>query len=142
MDFVSPLGKVYQAGTLSGNPLAMAAGLQTIERLKQPGTYKKLHEKTKALCEKLQKGIQKSKKPVTLNWATGMFTLFFTKGPVTHFQTANRSDTKIFSDYFHTMLKQGIYLPPSQFEANFISLSHSKADLDFIATTINRYLAK
>ena len=139
MKKLSPLGGVYQAGTLSGNPLAMAAGLATLRELFQKGVYEKLKTKTAYFCEKLQKILQKRDAPCQLNWTTGMFTLFFNPSAVTHFQSAELSDTQAYARFFHAMLQKGIYLPPSQFEANFISLAHSKKDLDTTLGGIKDY---
>ncbi|MBI2646397.1 MAG: aminotransferase class III-fold pyridoxal phosphate-dependent enzyme, partial [Deltaproteobacteria bacterium] len=139
MNHLSPLGGVYQAGTLSGNPLAMAAGLATLRELFQKGIYEKLRVKTKYFCEALQEIIQKTESPCQLNWTTGMFTLFFNSSKVIDFKSAMLSDTQAFAHFFHAMLQKGIYLPPSQFEANFISLSHSKKDLDYTLECMRCY---
>ncbi|MBI3018864.1 MAG: aminotransferase class III-fold pyridoxal phosphate-dependent enzyme, partial [Deltaproteobacteria bacterium] len=139
MNCLSPLGGVYQAGTLSGNPLAMAAGIAALREISQKGTHEKLRAKTKYFCERLQKTFQKVEIPCQLNWTTGMFTLFFNSSKVTDFCSAQLSDTQSYAHFFHAMLEKGIYLPPSQFEANFISLSHSKKDLDYTLERIKRY---
>ena len=142
MDKVSPLGGVYQAGTLSGNPLAVAAGLETLTIISQKQTYPKLYAKTKYFCDALQNILRKAGKKYPLHWTTGMFTLFFNHEKVTDFKSARRSDTKAFSDYFHAMLNEGVYLPPSQFEANFISLSHTKKNLDFALNKMEGYFKR
>jgi len=130
MERVAPLGGVYQAGTLSGNPLAMAAGIATLEILKTKKVYKDLEKKTVYLSEKISESADERGIPVCVNHATGLLTLFFTEGPVKDYATAKTSNTKRFAQFFIEMLEQGIYLPPSQFEAWFISLAHTQKDLD------------
>ncbi|HEX7016520.1 MAG TPA: glutamate-1-semialdehyde 2,1-aminomutase [Cyclobacteriaceae bacterium] len=122
MDFVSPAGPVYQAGTLSGNPLAMAAGLAVLKYLKHNGSiYKQLNETTARLVDGLRAVAQELGVPATVNNVGSMFTLFFTEREVTNLATARTSDTARFGRYFHAMLREGVYLAPSQFEAMFIS---------------------
>ncbi len=130
MSKVAPLGGVYQAGTLSGNPLAMTAGIETLGILKSKYIYQELEKKTSYLAERIVECAEDHGVPITLNRATGMLTLFFTKGPVKDYATAKMSDTKRFAQFFIEMVNQGIYLPPSQFEAWFISLAHTQKDLD------------
>ena len=130
MEAVAPLGGVYQAGTLSGNPLAMAAGLETLKLLKSKKTYHDLEKKTVYLTEAISRSAEEKGLPVTINRATGLCTLFFTEGPVKDYHTAKMSNTKRFAQFFVEMVEQGIYLPPSQFEAWFISLAHTQKDLD------------
>ncbi len=130
MEKVAPLGGVYQAGTLSGNPLAMAAGIETLDTLKSQKVYGELERKTSYLAEGILECAEDRGIPVTLNKATGMLTLFFTDRPVKDFSTAKMSDTKRFAQFFNEMLNQGIYLPPSQFEAWFLSTAHNQKDLD------------
>jgi glutamate-1-semialdehyde 2,1-aminomutase len=130
MEKVAPLGGVYQAGTLSGNPLAMTAGIATLEILKSKKIYQDLEKKTSYLTEKISEIAEETFIPLSINRATGMFTLFFTEGPVTDYRTAKMSNTKRFAQFFIEMVDQGIYLPPSQFEAWFLSISHSQNDLD------------
>ncbi|OGP74021.1 MAG: glutamate-1-semialdehyde-2,1-aminomutase [Deltaproteobacteria bacterium RBG_16_49_23] len=130
MESVAPLGGVYQAGTLSGNPLAMAAGIETLEILKSRRVYHDLEKKTSYLTERIFESAEEQGVPVSINRATGMFTLFFTGGTVRDYFSAKTSDTKRFAKFFTEMLDQGIYLPPSQFEAWFISLAHTQKDLD------------
>lgn len=123
MKKVAPLGPVYQAGTLSGNPLAVAAGLATLRHLKaHPETYAHLEERAAALCAAAPEG-------VTVNRVGSMFTFFFNPGPVTDYESARRSDAARFGEYFHWMLERGIYLPPSQFEAAFVSAAHTEEDI-------------
>jgi glutamate-1-semialdehyde 2,1-aminomutase len=130
MERVAPLGGVYQAGTLSGNPLAMAAGIGTLEILKSKKVYQDLEKKTSCLAENIFESGEEQGIPISINRTTGMFTLFFTEGPVRNYPTAKMSNTKRFAQFFIEMMNQGIYLPPSQFEACFLSLAHTQKDLD------------
>jgi glutamate-1-semialdehyde 2,1-aminomutase len=130
MENLAPLGPVYQAGTLSGNPLAVTAGLETLKILAQPGTYETLGKSADYLVEKAKKLAQKTGVKTHISRVGSMFTLFFASQEVIDYDTALKSDTVAFSRYFHLMLKGGIYLAPSQFEANFISLAHSQENLD------------
>ena len=131
MSDISPLGKmVSQAGTLSGNPLAMTAGYETLRRLQEPGVYEVLEAKSQAL----ETGILKNLKALGLKYQTNrvgsIMTLFFTEVPVTSFDAANACDQDLFARYFREMLNRGVYLAPSQFEAAFVSLAHSDVDID------------
>jgi glutamate-1-semialdehyde 2,1-aminomutase len=130
MERVAPLGGVYQAGTLSGNPLAMTAGIETLELLKSKKIYQDLERKTSYLIENISISAEEKGIPLSINHAKGMFTLFFAEGPVKDYRTAKMSDTSRFAKFFIEMMEQGIYLPPSQFEACFISLAHTQKDLD------------
>lgn len=129
MEQVAPQGPVYQAGTLSGNPLAMTAGLATLKLLTKE-RYAELEEKGAYLAEGMAKNAQKYGIPHTINRVGSMVSFFFTEGPVTNFAQAQKSDVNRFARYFRLMLEQGIYLPPSQFEGMFISIVHTKEDLD------------
>ncbi len=132
---VAPTGPVYQAGTLSGNPLAVSAGLAMLRHLRShPEVYGQLECRTAKLAAGMQERL-------ALNRVGSMFTLFFTPGPVTDYETAKRSDTKRFAKYFHFMLERGIYLPPSQFEAAFVSAGHTDADIDLTAEAAREFLA-
>jgi len=130
MEKVAPLGGVYQAGTLSGNPLAMTAGIETLDLLKSKKNYQDLRKKTAYLAQGILKSGEERGVPITVNHATGLLTVFFTEGPVTDYETAKTSDTKKFARFFVEMMEQGIYLPPSQFEAWFVSLAHTQKDLE------------
>ena len=130
METVAPAGSTYQAGTLSGNPLAMAAGLATLRELKQPGVYEALEEKSARLANGLETAARGSSGQLCLNRAGSMFTCFFTGGPVTDFESAKTSDTGRYAGFYRHMLEHGVYLAPSQFEAAFMSLAHSDADLE------------
>ena len=130
MEKVSPLGGVYQAGTLSGNPLAMTAGIATLDLLKSKKIYQDLAKKGSYLSDGISKIGCERGIPVCVNHTTGMLTVFFAQRPVRDYLTAKTSDTKRFAQFFIEMMNQGIYLPPSQFEAWFISLAHTQKDLD------------
>lgn len=129
MDMVAPIGPVYQAGTLSGNPLAMAAGIATVKALSVPGFYEKLDQKAASYAEALVGLANKYGLPTTLNREGSVMTTFFTDQPVTDFDSAMKADTDMFAFFYKDMLDQGIYLAPSQFEAAFISDAHTDEDL-------------
>lgn len=130
MDHLAPDGPVYQAGTLSGNPLAMRAGLETLALLDEPGVYERLEETAARLAEGLVESAERAGVPVTLNRVGSMMTLFFTDRPVVDFATAKTSDTRRYAAFFHGMLRRGVYLAPSQFEALFVSLAHGGPEID------------
>ena len=130
MDFVAPEGNIYQAGTLSGNPLAVTAGLETLKILKERKAYKKLEESSQYLTDGMKNIITRTKLPHCFKRVGSMFSLFFTNQNVIDFETATTSNTELFSEYFTIMLKEGIYIAPSQYEAGFMSTAHSKEDLD------------
>ncbi len=130
MDNLAPLGSVYQAGTLSGNPIAVAAGTCTLKILSQPGVYEKLQERTINLVESLRENARNLRVDIHINQIGSMFTLFFSSHKVYDYQSARRSDEKKFAQYFQGMLREGIYLPCSQFEANFLSLAHTEEDIE------------
>jgi len=130
MAALSPEGPVYQAGTLSGNPLAVAAGIAALTELSKKETYRKLAGKADYLGEGLQGVFRKSGVPTWTNRVGSMWTSFFQEGPVVDYATAKRSDTAAYGRYFHGMLARGVYLAPSQFEAAFVSLAHTRRDLD------------
>jgi glutamate-1-semialdehyde 2,1-aminomutase len=126
MNVVAPAGPVYQAGTLSGNPLAVTAGLTTLRLLKDPGIYERLERATARLVEGMTEAARKIGVPTTSNRVGSMFTTFFTSEPVFDWATANRSDRAAFARFFHAMLDEGVYLAPSQFEAAFVSARHDE----------------
>jgi glutamate-1-semialdehyde 2,1-aminomutase len=130
MSAVAPVGPVYQAGTLSGNPLAVAAGMKTLELLRRPGTYEALEKTSARLADGLSQAAREAGVPVTLNRVGAMFTGFFTPDPVVDYATAKKSDTARFGKFFHAMLDRGVYLAPSQFEAAFVSLAHDDRGID------------
>jgi glutamate-1-semialdehyde 2,1-aminomutase len=129
METVAPLGATYQAGTLSGNPLAMAAGVATLGVLSEAGTYERLEAAADAFAEGVRAATAASAVPTTVNQVGAMMTLFFCSGPVTSFAAAKTADTALFAQYWRHMLEQGVYLAPSQFESTMISLAHSEADI-------------
>ena len=130
MDSLSPDGGVYQAGTLSGNPLAMSAGIATLKLLKEEGFYQRIEEKSAYLEKGLQQAAAGSSVATCRQRVGGMFCTYFQQGPVNSFADAAASDTETFSKFFRSMLEQGINLAPSQFEAGFMSIAHSTEDLD------------
>jgi glutamate-1-semialdehyde 2,1-aminomutase len=115
---------------LSGNPVAMAAGIATINRLADKAIYKQIDEKASALCDELLKAADQAGVAITINRVGSMFTVFFTGEPVTDFASAKKCDTAKFAKYFREMLNQGIYISPSQFEANFVSAAHTWKDIE------------
>lgn len=130
MRLVAPVGPVYQAGTLSGNPLAVTAGIETLKRLQAPGFYEKLEKRAAALAEGLAEAARKASVPVTQTRVGSMLGQFFAKGPVVDYASARQSDTRAYATFFHRMLTKGVYFAPSQFEAAFLSTAHTSADVD------------
>ena len=141
MESLAPAGPVYQAGTLSGNPLAMAAGLATLGVLENESDYRDLDRKTRRLCDGMMKLFRKKGLAVTLTRRGSMFTVFFTDGDVTDFASALRCDTGLFARYFNAMLRHGVSLPPSQFETAFVSFAHSSEDIDRTLEACGKALA-
>ena len=140
MDMVSPVGKVYQAGTLSGNPIATAAGLETLKILKEDkGIYKRLEQKTKYLADNI-KGVGQGK--ISVNQIGSLMSIFFTKQPVIDYESAMTSDTKAYAEYFSYLLEHGIYVAPAQFEAMFVSEAHTEADLVRTCQVIRDFMQK
>lgn len=130
MEQMAPLGPVYQAGTLSGNPLAMAAGIATLELLREPGTYERLEALGAQLAEEMTRAAEAAGVPLTVNRVGSMLTGFFTEGPVTDYASATAADTTRYARFHQAMLARGVYLAPSQFEAAFVSLAHTAEDLE------------
>ncbi len=130
MEKLAPVGPVYQAGTLSGNPLAMAAGIATLKCLQKPGVYDALEEKTVRLCTGIDNILEEKGISHRINRMGSMFTLFFTPEDVTDFASAAKSDAKLFLRHFGKMLAGGIMVAPSQFETSFVSLEHTDKDID------------
>jgi glutamate-1-semialdehyde 2,1-aminomutase len=120
---------VYQAGTLSGNPLAVAAGLKTLEILRRPGLYERLDSLTGKLTDGLAAEAAQAGVNLTVNRVGSMFTAFMTQHPVTDYDSAKRSNTATYGRFFRSLLGSGVYFPPSQFEAAFVSTSHSEGDV-------------
>ncbi|MFT7560533.1 MAG: glutamate-1-semialdehyde 2,1-aminomutase [Flavobacteriales bacterium] len=131
MDYIAPVGPVYQAGTLSGNPVTMVAGLKTLEKLEQNGVYEQLFSKTTALCEGLERVAKEEGVAFTTNHVGSMWGGFFTENKkVENFQDVMACDTEAFNRFFHSMLEQGIYLAPASYEAGFMSLAHTDEDIN------------
>ena len=141
MDQLSPTGPVYQAGTLSGNPVAMAAGLAQLRELERTNGWKVLEERGTQLESLTKETITKSKLELTFHRIGSMFCLFFAPGPVADLESAKRSDLKQFSAFFHHCLRNGVYFAPSQFETGFISTAHSAADIERTAAVVRDALA-
>jgi glutamate-1-semialdehyde 2,1-aminomutase len=146
MEYLAPLGPVYQAGTLSGNPVAMAAGLKTLELIATPGFYETLTTKTDKLAAGLKERAHQAGVALTTNNVGGMFGLFFSaEQKVTTFAQVMECDQTLFKRFFHAMLESGVYLAPSAFEAGFVSAAHSDEDLnktlDYAETIFNHFSA-
>ena len=133
MDCVAPVGAVYQAGTLSGNPLAVAAGRAMLQKLCETPPYEYLETQVTRLCQRLREGAKSAGVPVTVNQVGSMFTVFFTDQPVFDYASAKQSNTARFGVFFREMLDRGVYLPPSQFEAAFASAALTPAQYNQIA---------
>ena len=140
MDSLSPEGGIYQAGTLSGNPLAMSAGIATLKLIKEEGFYQQIEEKSAYLEKGLQQVTNSSSVATCWQRVGGMFCTYFQEGPVHNFDDALNSDTEAFGRYFRSMLDQGINLAPAQFEAGFMSIAHSKEDLDKTIAAVEKAL--
>ena len=143
MDYIAPVGPVYQAGTLSGNPIAMAAGLKALELLDIDGLHDELEAKSKRICEGFKAAAEKAGIPLTTNYAGGMYGFFFTsEETVTTYQQATECDLERFKKFFHLMLDEGVYLAPSAFEAGFVSTAHGDAEIDATIAAAERAFAK
>jgi glutamate-1-semialdehyde 2,1-aminomutase len=142
MDLVAPTGPVYQAGTLSGNPLAMAAGLATLRATGEPGFYERLEELGRRWRQGMNEAASAGGVPFAINQVGSMVSIFFTGGPVTDFATAASSDTEAFKDFFWHMISRGVYLAPSQYEAGFISTAHSERDLEMTCEAAGEWFAR
>lgn len=127
---IAPAGPIYQAGTLSGNPLAMAAGMVTLRRLQDKTVYERLEQRSARLGDGLSQAAADAGMKTTTNRVGSMWTSFFTEGPVTNWTTANKSDRELYGKFFHAMLDEGVYLAPSQFEAGFVSITHTDEIID------------
>lgn len=138
MQSVAPLGPVYQAGTLSGNPIAVTAGLKTLEILERDNPYPELERKTKQLIEAVADEARKVGIPIQINQIASMFTVFFTGQPVTDYTSAKRSETQRYARFFHALLECGVYFPPSQFEAAFVSTAHDEEALESALEAVKR----
>ncbi|MDH5382354.1 MAG: aminotransferase class III-fold pyridoxal phosphate-dependent enzyme, partial [Cyclobacteriaceae bacterium] len=143
MDQISPAGPVYQAGTLSGNPVAMAAGLAMLKTLKEnPQFYDKLNNTTEVLSSKIGAILSKNNIAHQINRIGSMFSIFFTEEPVVDFNSATKSNKDIFADFFNTLLKNGVYYPPSPFEAVFISTAIESEQIDHILASVDIFSEK
>jgi glutamate-1-semialdehyde 2,1-aminomutase len=140
MQQMAPAGPIYQAGTLSGNPVAVAAGRATLEALQEGDPYGQLEARTAWLTGALQDLARTRGIPLTINRVGSMFTLFFCAGPVANLDDAKKSDITAFTAFFQGMLRAGVYIPPSQFEAWFVSLAHTEADLEATAAAAGKAL--
>ncbi len=127
---IAPEGPVYQAGTLSGNPLAVAGGLACLKELARPGVYSKLEATSRKLTEGISRLAAEANVPLVINRVGSMWTMFFTSSPVFDYASAKKADTAKFGRFFHALLEEGVYLPPSQFESAFVSLAHGEAEID------------
>ena len=141
MQMVAPLGPMYQAGTLSGNPLAVAAGVATLTELQRPGVYEQLEATAARLTEGVATAFAKAEVPSTINRVASMFTGFFNAGPVAALAQVEQSDTAAYGRYFHALLERGVYIAPSQFEAGFVSIAHTDADIDAAIAAVGEALA-
>lgn len=139
---LAPEGPVYQAGTLSGNPLATAAGIATLRALERPGVYEELERKASRLEAGVQKAIASSPLPLCFQRVGSMGTFFFARGPIESLDSLAEVGTDLYGKFFHGLLKRGVYFPPSQYEAFFISLAHSDDDVDCIVKAIEKSLAE
>ncbi len=137
MSMVAPSGPVYQAGTLSGNPLAMTAGIKTLEILKQEGSYERLESVTRRLLNGILEAAKQAGQPIIGNSISGMFGFYLCEGPVRNFQEAKQTNSDYFAKLHRAMLTKGVYLAPSAFEAGFTSLAHSEDDIDFTLKAFN-----
>ncbi|MFO1372605.1 MAG: glutamate-1-semialdehyde 2,1-aminomutase [Candidatus Competibacteraceae bacterium] len=142
MQNLAPLGPIYQAGTLSGNPVAMAAGLATLTLISAPDFHAQLATKTQRLCEGLVMAARDAGVPLTANYVGGMFGIFFTAETVTSYTQATACDIERFKAFFHGMLAEGVYLAPSAFEAGFMSSAHTQAELDATIAAAQRVFAR
>ena len=141
MRMASPLGPAYQAGTLSGNPLAVSAGIACLKELAAPGVYDRLDELGAQAEQGLRAASDATGRTLTINRVGSMFTAFFTEGPVTTWGTAADADTERYAGFFHGLLERGVYVAPSQFEAGFVSLAHTEEDLAFAAEQAREAMA-
>ncbi|MEA2568971.1 MAG: glutamate-semialdehyde -aminomutase [Acidobacteriota bacterium] len=142
MQLVSPLGPMYQAGTLSGNPIAVAAGRATLSVLKNSSIYNDLEERSAEFETGVKAAAEKHNVPIVVNRVGSMWTIFFTDSPVTDFESADKSKREKFARFFHLMLAEGVYLPPSQLEAAFFSAAHAKKDILQLIERVDRVLKK
>jgi len=141
MEMMAPTGTVYQAGTLSGNPLAMTAGIETLKVLSQPGTYERLEDAASRLEEGVVKVASSRKLKLTISRFASLLTIFFTDSPTLDYELVSQADTALFGKFFQQLLSEGIYWPPSQFEAAFVSLAHRDDDIQATVDKISKALS-
>tara|TARA_B100001179_G_C18567600_1_gene393556 strand:- start:53 stop:1336 length:1284 start_codon:yes stop_codon:yes gene_type:complete len=142
MEMVAPLGPMYQAGTLSGNPLAVTAGVATLQELQKSNTYPDLESKSDRLVKGLTEAFNAKQIPSTINRVGSMLTGFFAEGPIDSLKAVERADLELYGRYFHALLQEGVYIAPSQFEAGFVSVSHSTQDIDRTIDRVSDALRK
>ena len=142
MEMVAPLGPMYQAGTLSGNPLAVTAGVATLQELQKSNTYPDLESKSDRLVKGLTEAFNAKQIPSTINRVGSMLTGFFAEGPIDSLKAVERADSELYGRYFHALLQEGVYIAPSQFEAGFVSVSHSTQDIDRTIDRVSNALRK
>jgi len=140
MNHVAPLGAVYQAGTLSGNPLAMRAGIEALKQIEKPGFHDELNKKSKEFEERLRRVVREAGIEAQINAVGSLMTLFLCSGEVKNYADAKKSDTRRFASFFRAMLDSGILIAPSQFEALFISAAHTQKDLDHTISAVETCL--
>ena len=141
MEMMAPVGPVYQAGTLSGNPIAMTAGIETLKLLNRPGVYDQLENKAASLEKGIAEAAAEAGVATRIQRIASLLTVFFTSNPVVDYESAKQANTALFSKYFHGLLADGIYWPPSQFEAAFISFGHSEEDIEMTIGRISGALS-
>jgi glutamate-1-semialdehyde 2,1-aminomutase len=141
MRMMAPSGPVYQAGTLSGNPLAMTAGIETIRALQSPGVYRQLDERVALLETGIAEAADRLGIRLQISRAGSLLTVFLTRLPVTDYDSAKSSDTDLFARFYHSLLSDGVYWPPSQFEAAFVSLAHTEKDIRTTTDAVSRALS-
>jgi glutamate-1-semialdehyde 2,1-aminomutase len=141
MEMMAPVGTVYQAGTLSGNPLAMTAGIETLKALSQSGVYSQLEAKASSLEDRITKAASKAGASLHVSRVASLLTVFFTSDAVVDYESAGQADTMLFTKFHHQLLSDGIYWPPSQFEAAFVSLAHSDDDIRLTLRAVDRVLS-
>jgi len=142
MEMVAPLGPMYQAGTLSGNPLAVTAGVATLKELQRPETYERLEASASRLTDGIAAVFSQAEIPASINRVGSMFTGFFNPGPVATLSEVEKSDTITYGRYFHALLERGVYIAPSQFEAGFVSVAHTDEDIDRTIVAVGEALSQ
>jgi glutamate-1-semialdehyde 2,1-aminomutase len=142
MELLAPQGNVYQAGTFSGNPLSVSGGLATLKALYKENPYPRMHTLTRSLCERIRQAAQKSGYSVRVNFIGPLFSIFFTDREVNDYHTAETQDRDAFKKFYHGLLREGIYLSPSGFEANFLSAAHTAWDIEKTGLAIEKALKR